>query len=176
MTLPSASLAMIATNAIFMGLAIIAVVVRIYVRVRHNPPLYIDDYLIFVALVGCWDIATLSSDLISSIQICSIALALTCIIGTPLGGFGVEFTTLTPAQQTHFFKVGNALYRRQAHEIRREEGALTTNSSPSSLSNSSTSSPSPSSSSPSSISTPASSPSAVSLPSSRSCSPSSSPG
>lgn len=53
MGLPSAAAAMIATNAIFMGLAIISVGVRVYVRLRHNPPLFIDDYLIFAALVSC---------------------------------------------------------------------------------------------------------------------------
>ena len=48
---------MIATNAIFVGLAVIAVILRIYVRLRHNPPLYVDDYLIFLALVSSWKIA-----------------------------------------------------------------------------------------------------------------------
>ena len=61
---------MIATNAIFMGLAIISVVVRIYVRLRHNPPLFIDDYLIFAALVSCLmdgpsNTADIPSDLLS---------------------------------------------------------------------------------------------------------------
>ena len=60
MVLPSASSAMVATNAIFMGLAIIAVILRIYVRLRHNPPLYIDDYLIFLALVSSWNMTPLN--------------------------------------------------------------------------------------------------------------------
>ncbi|KAG6988933.1 hypothetical protein G7Y79_00067g095480 [Physcia stellaris] len=86
MGLPSAAVAMIATNAIFMGLAIISVVVRIYVRLRHNPPLFIDDYLIFAALI------------------CSVALAATNIIGVPVGGFGYSFSSLPESTQIHFFK------------------------------------------------------------------------
>ena len=49
--LTSASQAMIASQAILMGLAIGAVALRMYVRLHKSPPLRVDDYLILVALV-----------------------------------------------------------------------------------------------------------------------------
>ena len=49
--LTQASQAMIASQAILMGLAIGAVAVRMYVRLHKSPPLRVDDYLILVALV-----------------------------------------------------------------------------------------------------------------------------
>ena len=128
MGLPSASSAMLATNAIFMGLAIVAVILRIYVRLRHNPPLYIDDYLIFLALVSSsWKKKIKDmplNDLLTHVQLCSVALALTDIIGVPLGGFGAEFTTLTPTQQTHFFKVSKN--KRPSMAVKQQEENLHT--------------------------------------------------
>ena len=49
--LTQASQAMIASQAILMGLAIGAVALRMYVRLHKSPPLRVDDYLILVALV-----------------------------------------------------------------------------------------------------------------------------
>ena len=52
--LTSASVAMIATQAILMAFAIMAVGLRIYVRLHKSPPLRADDYFILVALVSRW--------------------------------------------------------------------------------------------------------------------------
>ena len=68
--LTSASQAMIASQAILMGLAIGAVALRIYVRLHKSPPLRVDDYLILVALV--WSVirkvGKILMDLFSSFQ------------------------------------------------------------------------------------------------------------
>ena len=48
--LPSASIALLATNAVFMFLAALSVVIRCYVR-REKDALGCDDYLIIAALV-----------------------------------------------------------------------------------------------------------------------------
>lgn len=50
--LTSASVAMIATQAILMAFAIMAVSLRINVRLHKSPPLRADDYFILVALVS----------------------------------------------------------------------------------------------------------------------------
>lgn len=68
--LTSASQAMIASQAILMGLAIGAVALRMYVRVHKSPPLRVDDYLILVALVRSifGNFGQVLTDLLSSFQ------------------------------------------------------------------------------------------------------------
>lgn len=68
--LTSASQAMIASQAILMGLAIGAVALRMYVRVHKSPPLRVDDYLILVALVRSifGNFGQVLTDLFSSFQ------------------------------------------------------------------------------------------------------------
>ena len=102
----SASRAMIATNAIFMALACIAVVLRLHLRRKtKSPGSKADDWLIVAALV-------ISSAIVSPIQLAycdeqafSIALAVTNIVGVPVGGFGVPFTSLSDSKAQTFLKV-----------------------------------------------------------------------
>ncbi|CAD6578978.1 MAG: hypothetical protein ASARMPRED_008913 [Alectoria sarmentosa] len=84
----SASRAMIATSAIFMALAIMAVVLRLHLRQKQKfPGSKADDWLIVAALTF------------------SMALAVTNIVGVPVGGFGVPFPLLSDTEAQTFLKI-----------------------------------------------------------------------
>lgn len=97
---------MIATNAVFMALACIAVILRLHLRRKtKSPGSKADDWFIVAALV--WFSAVISSIQVANCneQAFSIALAVTNIVGVPVGGFGVPFTSLTDTKAQTYLKV-----------------------------------------------------------------------
>ncbi|KAL9105696.1 MAG: hypothetical protein Q9227_009180 [Pyrenula ochraceoflavens] len=90
MSLNSEELGMIVTNSIFVGLALFAVTLRLYVRKSRQMGFRADDYLIIVS----WLIAA--------------GLATSNIVGVPLGGFGLPFPQLSNEKATQFLKVSTA--------------------------------------------------------------------
>ena len=103
----SASRAMIATNAIFMALACIAVILRLHLRRKtKSPGSKADDWLIVAALVYFTAMVSPQTQLAKcNEQFFSIALAVTNIIGVPIGGFGVPFTSLAESKAQTYLKV-----------------------------------------------------------------------
>ena len=102
----SASHAMIATNATFMGLTIAAVALRLQVRWSQKSfGFTADDWLIVASLVW-FEFLVLRNPLFDrKSKFFSIALAITNIIGVPIGGFGVPFASLGEAKAQTFLKV-----------------------------------------------------------------------
>ncbi|MCJ1247507.1 hypothetical protein MMC30_004721 [Trapelia coarctata] len=85
MSTPAAR-AMIATNAVFLGVSSISVILRLYARRTIGQRLRLNDYLIF----GAWFFAA--------------ALAITNIAGVPIGSFGLPIISLTDEQVINYFK------------------------------------------------------------------------
>ena len=102
----SASRAMIATNAIFMALACVAVALRLHLRRKtKSAGPKADDWFIVGALVLRRVLLSINASAHCNTQVFSIALAVTNIVGVPVGGFGVPFTSLTDTEAQRYLKV-----------------------------------------------------------------------
>ena len=85
--LTSGSTAIVASNVVFMFLAWITVGLRLYTRWQRSKVLAADDYLIAAA---CFF---------------SSLLAITNIVGVPVGGFGVAYEDMSEETAANFLKV-----------------------------------------------------------------------
>ncbi|KUJ11272.1 uncharacterized protein LY89DRAFT_786888 [Mollisia scopiformis] len=85
--LTTSSKTMVATMAVFMVVSGLSVVLRLFLRKQRKTSLKADDYFVIAA----WAF--------------SAALAITNIVGVPVGGFGVPFESLSPAKAIVFLKI-----------------------------------------------------------------------
>lgn len=103
--LTSMSRAIVLTNSVFLFVSGSSVVLRIYARKHQLSPLSADDYFVVAAWVRPFPKIRVIQYLISPQQVFSAALAITNIIGVPIGGFGTPFESLSPAKAISFLKV-----------------------------------------------------------------------
>ena len=97
------SRSMVVTNAVFMVLAILSVVLRFQVRRPKALSLELDDYMILTALVSL--VATWCLALIFCSKFFAVALAITNVVGVFAAGFGTPFESLSNAMGIAFLKV-----------------------------------------------------------------------
>lgn len=105
--LTAESRAMVATNAAFMALAILSVVLRFEVRRPKAFSLEIDDYMILTALVSMSHRCQVVPCSFFSSKFFSVALAITNIVGVYAAGFGTPFESLSEEKGIAFLKVRN---------------------------------------------------------------------
>ena len=97
--------AIITANAVFMVISAVSVGIRFYARRKSAARIAADDLLVVAALVRV-DHGRLRSISKISLQAFSASLAITNILGVPVGFFGEPFESLTEDQTVAFLKVG----------------------------------------------------------------------
>ena len=105
--LTAASRAMVATNAAFMALAVLSVVLRFQVRGPKAFYLQLDDYMILTALVRMPPPRQMLPCSSLSFKFFSVALAVTNITGVFAAGFGAPYESLSEEKGIAFLKVRN---------------------------------------------------------------------
>lgn len=122
--LTSESRAMVATNATFMVLAILSVVLRFQIRRPTAFCLELDDYMILTALVRM----PRGLQGVRCSRFCSkffsIALAVTNIVGVFAAGFGAPFESLSDEKGIAFLKVRRGVFDIKLQVLKSETGLV----------------------------------------------------
>ena len=108
--LTAASRAMVATNAAFMALAVLSVVLRFQVRRPKAFYLQLDDYMILTALVRMPPQSPMVSCSCLCFKFFAVALAVTNITGVFAAGFGAPYESLSEEKGIAFLKVRDEIH------------------------------------------------------------------